>query len=100
MYRLRAQACFTAAANLQRRENLQSFVQFPLTGCAGAPRDEFTFKLILDLYDRTSPHRFAEPPELRGAFLLFIRASYLVNLSSVSLVCALQHVFPIWDLYL
>ena len=57
-----------------RRGKFSSFVRFPLTGCAGAPRDDFAFKLIFDLYDRTAPHRFAEPPELRGASRLSIES--------------------------
>ena len=44
-----------------------TIVQFPLTGCAGAPRDDFAFKLIFALYDRTAPPvAFGDsPPELR-----------------------------------
>ena len=53
-----------------RRGKSSSFVRVPLTGCAGAPRDDFAFKLIFDLYDRTAPQSplaRRQPPELRGA---------------------------------
>ena len=51
-----------------RQEILLTKVQFPLTRFAGAPRDEFTFRLIFDLYDRTAPQSpTATAPELRGA---------------------------------
>ena len=38
--------------------------------CSGTSPDQGrrVYNLIFDLYDSTAPHRFAEPPELRGAF--------------------------------
>ena len=60
---------------------------------SAAPRDEFIFKPIFDLYDRTAPHRFAEPPELRGAWrglLTSDRVNWHENVSSVSPVIDLE----------
>gem|GEM_PF-2801137 len=64
---------------------------FPLTGCAGAPRDEFIFKLIFDLYDRTAPQSpAATAPRTSGGLegsLFADRLSHFLQVRFVSQPC-------------
>ena len=75
--------------------------------CSGTSPDQGrrVYNLIFDLYDSTAPHRFAEPPELRGAFpttvfsfipFRLFRAFYprLRTFSISSFVPHQRHTFP------